>query len=58
MYMYELNKEQKEVALSIVMRELKNIGFDLDINHNGDRQKAEVLAINLRMKFNELGGLA
>lgn len=58
MNIYELNKEQKEVALEIVMRELKKIGFDLDINHNGDRQKAEVLAINLRMKFNKLGGLA
>jgi len=58
MYMYDLNKEQKEVALEIVMKELKLIGFNLDITKAGDRQKAEVLAINLRMKFNQVGGLA
>lgn len=58
MYMYDLNKEQKEVALEIVMKELKLIGFNLDITKPGDRQKAEVLAINLRMKFNQVGGLA
>lgn len=58
MYMYELNQEQKQVALEIVTRELKKIGFDLDITKPGDRQKAEVLAINLRMKFNQVGGLA
>lgn len=56
--MYDLNKEQKEVALEIVMKELKLIGFNLDITKAGDRQKAEVLAINLRMKFNQVGGLA
>lgn len=58
MYMYDLNKEQKEVAIQIVMKELKQIGFNLNADHAGDRQKAEVLAINLRMKFNQLGGLA
>ena len=58
MYMYELNKEQKEVAIQIVMKELRQIGFDLNVDYAGDRQKAEVLAINLRMKFNHLGGLA
>jgi len=56
--MYELNKEQKEVAIQIVMKELRQIGFDLNVDYAGDRQKAEVLAINLRMKFNHLGGLA
>lgn len=34
MYMYDLNKEQKEVALEIVMKELKLIGFNLDITKN------------------------
>lgn len=58
MSIYELNKEQKEVALKIIMKELKAIGFELDINNSGDKLKAEVMATNLRMKFNELGGLA
>ena len=40
------------------MKELKAIGFELDINNPGDRLKAEIMATNLRMKFNELGGLA
>lgn len=58
MNIYELNKEQKETALSIVIKELKAIGIELDINNGGDRLKAEILATNLRMKFNQLGGLA
>lgn len=58
MNIYELNKEQKQVALEIVIKELKTIGFDLDINNPGDRLKAEILATNLRMKFNQVGGLA
>lgn len=58
MNIYELNKEQKEVALQIIMKELKTIGFELDINKSGDRLKAEIMATNLRMRFNELGGLA
>jgi len=58
MNIYELNKGQKEVALQIIMKELKAIGFELDINNFGDRLKAEIMATNLRMKFNELGGLA
>lgn len=58
MTIYELNKEQKEVALQIIMKELKAIGFELDIHNSGDRLKAEVMAANLRMKFNQLGGLA
>jgi hypothetical protein len=58
MNIYELNKEQKEVALNIVIKELERIGIKLDINHSGDRLKAEILATNLRMKFNQLGGLA
>lgn len=58
MNIYELNKEQKQVALDIVIKELKTIGFELDINNSGDRLKAEILASNLRMKFNQIGGLA
>lgn len=58
MNIYELSQDQKKVALEIVMKELKNIGFDLDINNAGDRLKAEILATNLRMKFNQVGGLA
>ena len=58
MNIYELNKEQKQVALEIIIKELKTIGFDLDINNPGDRLKAEILATNLRMKFNQVGGLA
>lgn len=58
MSIYELNKEQKTIAMEIIMKELKAIGFDLDINNPGDRLKAEILAANLRMKFNQLGGLA
>ena len=58
MNIYELNKEQKLVALEIIVKELKVIGFDLDINNPGDRLKAEILATNLRMKFNQVGGLA
>ena len=58
MNIYELNKGQKEIALQIIMKELKAIGFELDINNSGDRLKAEIMATNLRMKFNELGGLA
>lgn len=57
MNFYELNKEQKQVAMEIIMKELKNIGLNLDINNSGDRLKAEVLATNLRMKFNQFGGL-
>lgn len=58
MSIYELNKDQKQVALEIIIKELKAIGFELDINKSGDRLKAEIMAANLRMKFNELGGLA
>lgn len=58
MNIYELNKDQKQVALEIIIRELKAIGFELDINNSGDRLKAEIMATNLRMKFNKLGGLA
>lgn len=58
MNIYELNKKQKEVALSIIIKELKAIGIELDINKAGDRLKAEILATNLRMKFNKVGGLA
>lgn len=58
MNIYELNKEQKEVAMEIIIKELKAIGFQLNINNSGDRLKAEILATNLRMKFNQLGGLA
>ena len=58
MNIYELNKDQKEIALQIIMKELKAIGFELDINKSGDRLKAEIMATNLRMKFNQLGGLA
>ena len=58
MTIYELNKEQKEVAMKIIMSELKNIGFELDINNSADRLKAEILATNFRMKFNQMGGLA
>lgn len=58
MNIYELNKEQKQVALSIIIKELKAIGIELDINNSGDRLKAEILATNLRMKFNQVGGLA
>ena len=58
MSIYELNKGQKQVALEIIMKELNAIGFELDINNPGDRLKAEIMATNLRMKFNELGGLA
>lgn len=58
MNIYELNKEQKQVALSIISKELKAIGIELDINNAGDRLKAEILATNLRMKFNKAGGLA
>lgn len=58
MSIYELNKDQKQVALAIIIKELKAIGFELDINKSGDRLKAEIMAANLRMKFNELGGLA
>lgn len=58
MNIYELNKEQKETALTIIIKELKAIGIELDINNSGDRLKAEILATNLRMKFNQLGGLA
>lgn len=58
MSIYELNKEQKAVAMEIIMKELKAIGFDLKIDNAGDRLKAEILATNLRMKFNHLGGLA
>ena len=58
MSIYELNKEQKEIAMEIVMKELRAVGFDLDITQPGDRLKAEILAANLRMKFNHLGGLA
>ena len=57
MNFYELNKEQKQVAMEIIMKELKNIGLNLDIKNSGDRLKAEVLATNLRMKFNQFGGL-
>ena len=58
MKIYELNPEQNKVALGIIIKELKAIGFDLDINKPGDRQKAYCLACNLRMEFNKLGGLA
>lgn len=58
MNIYELNKEQKQTALTIIIKELKAIGIELDINNSGDRLKAEILATNLRMKFNQLGGLA
>lgn len=58
MTIYELNKEQKEVAMKIIMSELKNIGFELNINNSADRLKAEIIATNLRIKFNQLGGLA
>lgn len=58
MSIYELNKEQKEVAIGIVIKELKVISFNLDANSSADRLKAEILATNLRMKFNQLGGLA
>ncbi len=58
MNMYDLNQEQKKTALKIVINELKRVGIELDINNPGDRLKAECLAINLRIEFNQVGGLA
>lgn len=58
MMIYDLNNEVQKEALERVMKELKTIGFELDINKPGDRQKAYALACNLRIKFNHIGGLA
>lgn len=58
MMIYELKQEEQLKAIERVMLELKLIGIELDINKADDRQKAYILANNLRIKYNNLGGLA
>ena len=53
-----LKGQEYETALKTVNNQLKNIGIELDVTNNLDRQKIVILAINLRIKFNEVGGLA
>ena len=53
-----LQGENYEFALKTVNKQLKSIGIELDETNNIDRQKIVVLALNLRIKFNEVGGLA
>lgn len=58
MKIYELQPEINRVAIERVIKELKNVGIELDINNPADRHKAQCLAINLRIEFNQVGGLA
>lgn len=53
----ELNGEQYQSAIKRVVLELKAIGIELDPNNALDRTRAWVLACNLRIEFNERGGL-
>lgn len=53
----ELNKEQYDNAIKLIIKELKAVGIELDINNSGDRLKAWALASNLRIRFNENGYL-
>lgn len=58
MKIYELQPEINRVAIERVIKELKAVGIELDVNSAADRHKAQCLAINLRIEFNHLGGLA
>ena len=53
----ELNKEQYNNAIKLIIKELKNVGIELDENSKADRLKAWALASNLRIRFNENGYL-
>lgn len=58
MKIYDLKNDVQKEAIERVIKELKNVGIELDINNPADRHKAQCLAINLRIEFNQLGGLA
>ena len=53
----ELKGEAFEQGLKTMAYYLKGIDVILDLTKNADRHKAVILAENLRIKFNEVGGL-